>query len=177
MRKINLFAGPGSGKSTVQGILYGLLKRDHFSVEMVREYAKDLVYDGVDLKNSDLSTQVIIFAEQLQRELILKKGGIDIAIADSPLLLNAFYSNAPFLMDLSIANSTADDINIWLHRYDEEHFESDGRCHNEKESKTIDKELQKFLKVANVKLIFLKGTSEEKATKIKEILEKGIKNE
>lgn len=175
--KINLYAGPGTGKSTVQSLLYGLLKTNHYSVEMVREYAKDLVYNGINLKNSDLETQLIIFAEQLNREKLLEKAGIDVIITDSPLLLNAFYAKDQFFVNMALNNTNDNDLHIWLERNKDEYFEKDGRCHSEKESKEIDVKLQEFLLNNNIKLIHISGESIDKAQKIKDLLDKEDKHE
>ena len=44
-RVVNLFAGPGSGKSTTASGLFHLLKLDNKKTELVTEYAKDAIYE------------------------------------------------------------------------------------------------------------------------------------
>lgn len=41
---INLFAGPGAGKSTLASALFSLFKMDGFVSELVTEFAKDLTW-------------------------------------------------------------------------------------------------------------------------------------
>lgn len=42
---VNLFGGPGCGKSTTMARLFADLKTRGLNVEMVSEFAKDLVYE------------------------------------------------------------------------------------------------------------------------------------
>jgi predicted ATPase len=88
MKVINLFGGPGSGKSTTAAGLFYRMKLAGHKVELVTEYAKDLVYAGQ--LGTMLEQQEYIFAEQnwrLQRLL----SHVDWAITDSPILLSAIY--------------------------------------------------------------------------------------
>ena len=82
---INLFGGPGSGKSTTAALLFAKLKMLDVNAELVQEYAKELVWNGVtDLEQWD------VYIEQKKRiySLINK---VDIIISDSPLELSYYY--------------------------------------------------------------------------------------
>ena len=69
MKVINIFAGPGSGKSTLSTELFSTLKKMHLRVEFVGEYAKDLIYE----KRFDrLNDYLYVFAQQHHRILRLK---------------------------------------------------------------------------------------------------------
>jgi len=84
---INLFGGPGIGKSTIaSGLLYNL-KLWGKSVELVTEYAKDVTYEGSHVL---LENQLHIFAEQCRRQHRLL-GQVDYIITDSPLMLSTVY--------------------------------------------------------------------------------------
>lgn len=163
MRKINFYGGPGSGKSTVAALLYSELKVLQYRTELVREFAKDLVYQGMDLRKSDYNLQLIIFAEQLRREILLSEH-VDFIICDSPLFLNAYYAKEDHLLKVAKDNNHKKDIHIWIERDPNEHFESEGRSHNEKQSKKIDSEMKKFLtEVCGLELLIVKGTAKEKS--------------
>jgi hypothetical protein len=84
---INLYGGPGSGKSTTAAHLFALMKLDHMNVELVTEYAKDKVWEG---SNHVLRDQLYVFAKQHNRlfRLIDK---VDYVITDAPLLLSIHY--------------------------------------------------------------------------------------
>ena len=85
---INLYAGPGAGKSTIAAEMYAFLKRHGHSVELVREYAKELVWEG-DL--SKLNDQIEVSKEQCRRQRILNER-VDYIITDSPLFLGILYA-------------------------------------------------------------------------------------
>jgi hypothetical protein len=90
MKVINLWAGPGAGKSTTAAGLFYLLKLEGKKVELVTEFAKDLVYAG-----RSLDDQLYILAKQNQR-LTRLSGVVDYAITDSPLPLSVLYAKRPF---------------------------------------------------------------------------------
>lgn len=160
--KINFFSGPGAGKSTLAAILYSELKVHGFSTEMVREYAKELVYLGQDLRDSTLNTQLLIFSHQLEREMTLKSQ-VDYLITDSPLILNAYYAGDEFFKKVALLNHNKKDINIWIERSEQEHYETSGRSHTQVQSKKIDEKMKAYLRESGIDFIELKGTSKEKA--------------
>jgi len=88
MKVINLFGGPGSGKSTTAAGLFYRMKLMGCKVELATEYAKDLVYAGQ--LGTMLEQQEYIFAEQNWRLQRLIEH-VDWAIIDSPILLSAIY--------------------------------------------------------------------------------------
>jgi len=90
VKVINLFGGPGSGKSTIAaGIFYNLKRMNHHA-ELVTEYAKDLVYDN-NLENM-MEYQEVIFAEQNKRLQRLEQHDIDWVVTDSPICLSDVYA-------------------------------------------------------------------------------------
>ena len=77
---VNLFAGPGAGKSTCAWRLAGELTRQGLRVEYVPEYAKELVWDNrMDLLDGSLEHQRMIFEEQNHRIQRLV-GKVDVAL-------------------------------------------------------------------------------------------------
>ena len=84
MKVINFFGGPCSGKSTAAAGLFYLMKKQKYNVELVTEFAKDLVYEDHTMA---LSEQNYVFANQEYR-LARLEGKIDYAISDSPLILS-----------------------------------------------------------------------------------------
>ena len=168
--KINLYGGPGIGKSTVASLIFAELKILGYNVERVDEYAKELVYEGIDLKTVDQSFQDRIFLEQLRREM-LYKNKCEILVTDSPLILNCFYNKSNFSKDISKESLKEKQIHFFLIRKNE-NFQTLGRSHNEVESLLIDKKMMEFLKDSNVDFIKVEGDSKQKAkTIIKKIME------
>ena len=171
--KINLYGGPGIGKSTVASLVFAELKVLGFNAELVHEYAKELVYEGIDLRTVDSFFQDRILIEQLRRELLFFNK-VDFLITDSPLLLNAYYNGGKNAFAMVKSTTGKSDLNFYLTRTNE-HFEGKGRSHDELESVAIDKKMLDFLKKQKVKIISVDGDSKAKALKIVDII-LGVKN-
>lgn len=172
--KINIYGGPGVGKSTVASLVFAELKIKSFNVELVNEYTKELIYDGYLLKDIDKEFQNKILIEQLRRELIYFHKA-DIIVTDSPLMLNAFYNGSDESLYLSNMTKSRDDLNFYLIRNNNS-FSKNGRWHNKKESLGIDSTMLLFLKKYGIDLIIVEGNSKEKSEKIVDIVLKKINN-
>lgn len=83
---VNMFGGPGSGKSTTATGVFSGLKLAGVNAEYVSEYAKDLVWSERSLRN-----QLLILGKQYDRMLRLKDK-VEVIVTDSPLLLTALYN-------------------------------------------------------------------------------------
>lgn len=86
---INLYGAPCAGKSTVAAQLFSLLKWNKIEVELINEYAKDLVWEE---RNKTLKNQIYIFAKQ-HKKIFNLLNKVKFIITDSPLLLCSFYNN------------------------------------------------------------------------------------
>jgi hypothetical protein len=87
MLVVNLFAGPGAGKSTGAAYIFSRLKMAGVNCELVTEFAKNLVWNE---RMREFQDQNYIFAKQ-NHKLFALEGKVDVAIVDSPLLLNLIY--------------------------------------------------------------------------------------
>ena len=94
---VNLFAGPGSGKSTGSAFLFAYLKLMKVNVELVTEFAKELAWEGD--KEFMANNQVYITGQQIRRMNRLI-GKVDVIITDSPIELGALYTDSSLLKDL-----------------------------------------------------------------------------
>lgn len=116
MKVINFFAEPSAGKSTTAAGLFFLMKRAGYNVELVNEYAKDLVWQE---RNKTFSDQLYITAKQ-NHKLEVLRNKMDYVITDSPLLLGLIYgqkTNLPsFNIYLKDLFNTYDNTNIVLSR-------------------------------------------------------------
>lgn len=88
MKVINLFGGPGVGKSTTAAGLFYEMKKAQLNVELVTEYAKDAVWEK---RYNLLDDQLYIFAKQHRRIARLAEHGIDWVVTDSPIALGLVY--------------------------------------------------------------------------------------
>lgn len=87
-RIICLYGGPGAGKSTMAAELFTILKKKGFDCELNREYVKEWVWEGREIKEGD---QTYFFAKQSRKERQYILQGLDFIITDSPLVLTHFY--------------------------------------------------------------------------------------
>ncbi len=144
---VNLFAGPGAGKSTCAWRLAGELARQGLRVEYVPEYAKELVWDNrMDLLDGSLEHQRMIFEEQSRRIRRLD-GKVDVIITDSPILLSSLYikeSSPEFDAEVRERFLKQNHFNLFVNRG--RNFDQTGRIHNEAESLAIDDKIQNYLR-------------------------------
>jgi nicotinamide riboside kinase len=90
MKVINLFGGPGCGKSTLAAGLFHQMKLQGLNCELVTEFAKDLTWENAQ---DNRLCQPYVFGVQYLRMQRLK-GKVDYVITDSPLLLSSYYARS-----------------------------------------------------------------------------------
>jgi len=143
MYVINMFGGPGSGKSTTAAGLFHLMKLKKYNVELVTEYAKDLTYEG---RFTTLKNQLYVTGCQFQR-MERMRDKVDFLITDSPMLFGLMY--APPEYPQSFRNMVVDfhnmfnNINVMIGRSKE--YTPLGRNHNEEQARWLDKECLEIL--------------------------------
>mgnify|MGYP000860832992 FL=1 len=144
---INLFGGAGVGKSTLSSEIFAKLKKKGASVELVTEYAKDLVYDN---NNAILDDQFVLFAEQNHR-LIRLENKVDYIVTDSPLLLSFIYDKTDNFTFRRLVTRTFNEylnINYLLRRTVD--YMSNGRLQTEAEAKEFDDIIHKALDLYDI---------------------------
>lgn len=143
---VNLYGGPGTGKSTTAAHLFALLKLDGHSAELCREYAKGVVYEE---RFYLLEDQLYIFAKQ-NRKMARLNGKVDVIITDSPLLLSYHYSDYdPFYKDLVFRYlNNFDNLHHFLVR--KKLYKSEGRIQTEEEARIMDVQMLEMLKEVEV---------------------------
>jgi len=134
---INLFGGPGSGKSTTASGIFNRMKLSGCSVELVQEFAKDLVWQK---RWSELNNQVYVTAIQYQRQAALIDK-VDYIVTDSPVLLGQIYTPENYFSHwnplVKEMFDSFDNINFVLTRKPNT-YDSDGRRENEDSAKDVD---------------------------------------
>ncbi len=142
---VNIFGGPGIGKSTFAALLFASLKLRNVSTELVGEYAKDCIRDGRAHVLED--DQVEVFAMQRQRHRRLLNT-VDVIVSDSPVMLCSIYAPSHYPMayhDLVLwAHREIPSINFVLERH-VGHYEVEGRIHSETVARGVDRAIVDML--------------------------------
>jgi deoxyadenosine/deoxycytidine kinase len=85
---INIFGGPGAGKSTNAARLFSEMKVAGYDVELVTEVAKDFVWEE---RYKTIEIQPYITMKQY-RNLYRMKNKVEYVVTDAPLLLGILYA-------------------------------------------------------------------------------------
>ena len=138
---VNLFSGPGSGKSTTAAGVFSLLKLHGVNSELITEFAKDLTWEG---RHSTLANQYYVCAKQYQK-MWRVKDQVDVMVTDSPILFGMIYGKniGAFNKMLIHLFDQFDNMNYFLTRVKK--FNPAGRNQTEEEAKELDKEIRKML--------------------------------
>lgn len=141
---INLFGAPGCGKSTQAAGLFHHMKKEQFSVEIVTEYAKDMVWEE---RFNVFNDQIYMLGNQ-NRRLLRLEGKVDYVVTDSPVLLGVCYlTDVPYSKSVErlivdVFNSY-DNYNIFLNRTHK--YEQTGRNQTETESDILAVKIKELL--------------------------------
>lgn len=139
---INLFGGPGTGKSTLCAKIFVALKMKGFEVEMAPEYVKDLVWEESFKK---IENQLYIFGKQHNRIYrLLRK--VKVIITDSPLLNSIIYykgENPHFPQMVLCEHNAMNTLNFYIPRTFE--YVENGRTQDLKGAKEVDEKYRDFL--------------------------------
>jgi len=136
---INIFGGPGSGKTTLAAGLFHKMKINQVEVELVSEYAKDMVWEE---RPNIMDDQLYIFTKQYRR-IVRLIDKVDFVIVDSPLLMcNAyilpgyFTKLEPLIVEVF---NTFNNINFVKARTTV--YNSNGRCQTENQALQKDRDI------------------------------------
>lgn len=154
---VNLFGSPSSDKSHTAARLYGNCRE--WEAELVREYAKDLVWEGRTVEFED---QMTIIGKQIKRCNAVN-GKVDVVFTGSPILLGAEYSKDYLLCEtIKQAHDKYWSINFFLKRA--KPYNPNGRFQTEEESNQIAEEIKQMLTKYEIPFIELDadGTQDEK---------------
>jgi nicotinamide riboside kinase len=143
VKVINIFGGPGAGKSTTAAGLFFEMKKKQIQVELVTEYAKDMTWEK---RHNVLSDQLYILAKQ-NRRIQRLIGQVEYVITDSPLPIGLVYADPDYFktfepMVLELWNSYHN-INFLIGRDFE--YQTDGRNQTADEAVEVDYAMLRLL--------------------------------
>jgi hypothetical protein len=141
---VNMFAGPGAGKSTTKAGLFFKMKLAGYRVEVVEEFAKELTYDG-DLGTMENEMYMLAEQDRRQRRLL---GKVDYVLTDAPLLKSAFYvrgvyDSPAYREHIERLFDSYDNVNVWVVR--DKPYQTYGRTQTEDEAIAIDEKMRNAL--------------------------------
>lgn len=139
---VNLFAGPGAGKSTSMAYIFAKLKSAGFNCEMAPEFAKEKVWENsLDVLNN----QIYVFGKQ-HHTIHRLLGKVDIIITDSPLLLSIHYGSKcskAFKLLVLEEHQKLNNINYFIVR--SKKYNPKGRLQTEEQSIEIDSKIKNII--------------------------------
>lgn len=141
---INWFGGPAIGKTTVSAEFFTELKKFELDVEIVSEFAKDVILEG---RPQALQHQWYILANQAYR-IWCAYNAMDVVLVDSPILLGPVYDKeaSPALLALCLENHHKyNNLNIVLSRNPTFEHSMAGRVHSLTESISVDNRIVRTL--------------------------------
>lgn len=146
IRRINVFAGPGSGKSTTAARIFAELKIRGYDVEHISEYVKTWAHEGRKPQSYD---QLYIFAKQCKAEDVILRN-VKLIVTDCPLLMSTAYASeygfvgTPELISLGQQfDLDFPPLNLFIDRTVA--YQQNGRFQKEDEAKQFDIHLRKFI--------------------------------
>jgi len=158
---INIFGGPSAGKTGCAWIIGGELKKRGESIEYVPEYAKELVWE----ENHELLRDQKHVHETQSSRVKRLLGKVEFVVTDSPVLMGIIYGRAngvDIKKEALEFHNSAKTLNLFLERK-EQTFENEGRIHDLKQSRQIDKQIKQLLDECAVKYITI---NHENVTKV-----------
>jgi len=136
---VNLFGGPGCGKSTIAAMVFSLLKLHDIETELITEFAKDLIWEE---RSHTFKNQHYLFGKQHHR-LWRINGKVDVMVTDSPIFLSVVYRKELYsdaFKKVVIEEFNAyNNMNFFLNRT--KAYNEVGRNQNKEEAKQIDREI------------------------------------
>lgn len=152
IRRVNLFAGPGAGKSTYAAYLFSQFKLERRNVELISEYVKSWAYEGRKILDFD---QLYISAHQMRREYLTLDNGVDFIITDSPVRLGVCYAKRS-------GSKIAECLEIILEEFDEKYpslnifmnrgvnYSTKGRYESLDQAKEMDELIKNYLRESSI---------------------------
>lgn len=169
---LNLYGGPGSGKSTSAAYLYHQMKCQHINAELVREYVKEWAWEA---RKFSMYDQIYFLGKQCRKESMLY-GKVDWIITDSPVMMVVYYaqkycsqavSEGVRAATLALYRQAAEDGHEHHHVLLSRNvpYQSEGRYQSEAQALEMDDEISHMLTSLRIPIIHA-TTGEENLDKL-----------
>jgi len=171
---INVYGGPGVGKSTSAAYLYYLLKAAGANTEMVREYVKGWAWENRAFSAYD---EIYFLGKQVRHESMLF-GKVDWIVTDAPVYMTAYYASLYCSPQLAHGISQAaqafykqaeedghQHLHLMLTRT--KAYQADGRYQTEDQALSIDNGVREMLSKFKVSIINCKPEEESLSLTLK----------
>ena len=173
---INLYGGPGSGKSTGAAYIFSKLKMAGINAELITEFAKDKVWEE---SKEVFNNQAYVFGKQYFRISRCAKK-VDVIVTDSPLLLSIIYNKDPVLGEdfnkvVKNVYHSFNNRNFFLNRV--KSYNPIGRFQTEEQSNEISTSIFNLLKSNNIKFDVEEGNFDGYDNIVNQILKEFFKEE
>lgn len=136
---VNIFGAPGAGKSTYAARLYSELKMAGVETELVREVAKQYVYDGT----LGHKPQMQILDEAVEQIESLHSN-VEVVVSDSPILLSVVYAKdgvGDITERAKRYHYSRPSLNFFMNLGGEDDYNTRGRVHSYVEALKIENKI------------------------------------
>jgi hypothetical protein len=158
---VNLYAGPGAGKTTTAVGIFTLLKLHNIESEYVPEFAKDLVWEE---RAKTFRNQFYLYGKQ-QHRLWRCSDQVKVIVTDAPLLHNNIYGivynregSDKFYEYIFDEVAQYNNINFFIER--KKPYMEYGRNEDEGQAKYIDDFIKNYLTEHGFDYISIPGNNE-----------------
>ena len=168
---VNMFGGPGCGKSTGAAYVFAMLKMHGVNCELSTEFAKDKTWES---NSKALECQPYVFGKQCYR-LDRCADQVDVIVTDSPLFLSMVY-NRDFKIENEFSKMVLkkfkefDNINFLLERLKE--YNTKGRSQTLEEAKHLDEKIKQLLNLCDITYTTVDGNLDGYQKIVAAVLEK-----
>lgn len=163
---INLYGGPGSGKSTCAAYIFSQLKMHNINAELITEQQTKVEAYKQNIEFFENQFYIDGCASYRIKQLF---GNVDVIITDSPFRMNYIYAmdhNKP-----KLAEAILEDLeqykdcteNYFIKR--PKNFQKEGRVHNEEQAKEIDNRIKNMLNEQHINFIEIENTELDEVVK------------
>ena len=166
---VNLWAGPGTGKSTMAAGIFAALKWNKIDCELISEYAKQIVWEESYTK---LNNQIYLFGKQYSKHYNLE-GKVKVVITDSPIPMGCVYDagKTRYLKELTLSEfEKFENMNYFLIRTKD--YNPNGRMQTLEEAIEKDSEIRSFMEQHDIPYTDMPATQESVLAIVEEIKKK-----